>query len=311
VATVVLQSNLGHQHPELRWLHFVADQPSLLDPWLEVRHAGWHLLYLLGLVVLAGALAVGRHGFPRPLTAVVAAAVAAVLVSGWVQTRPPTTAQVAAVVDRLEWPQAHQVCERRAGVRYCAYPTYRAWIAEWEVPVQGVLARLPAAARGRELEVGQRVWTSDLDDLHSRVQARLHLARVWRADGAVHPGLMWFIRDRIGDNTQLPRAQLALGYQAAAWAVGLPPASAWPPRACDAGGQARVVAAIWLAGRGADVVAAARLLDLPAERVAAVVAARWPRLLDPATPAAELLGALGVPAPEAGKPTAEAPPCPS
>jgi hypothetical protein len=122
VVTVVLQSNLGHQDPELRWLHFVADQPSVLDPWLEVRHAGWHAVYLLGLVVLAGTLAVRRHGFPRRLTAVAAAAVAVVLVSGWVQTRPPTGAEVAAVVDRLERPEAHQVCERRAGVRYCASP---------------------------------------------------------------------------------------------------------------------------------------------------------------------------------------------
>jgi hypothetical protein len=125
VATVVLQSNLGHEHPELRWLHFVADQPAVLDPWLEVRHAGWHLVYLLGLVVLAGTLAVGRHGFPRPLTAAVATAVAVVLASGWAQTRPPTAAQVTAVVDRLERPEAHQVCETRPSARYCAYPTYR------------------------------------------------------------------------------------------------------------------------------------------------------------------------------------------
>jgi hypothetical protein len=363
VATIILQSNFGHRHPELRWLHFVADQPAVLDPWLEIRHAGWHLLYLLGLVVLAGALAVGRHGFPRRLTAVVAAAVAVVLASGWVQTRPPTATQVAAVVGRLERPEAHQFCERRVGVRYCAYPTYRDWIGLWDVPVRGVLARLPAAARGRELEVRQRLWPSDLDDLHPRIQGGLNPARVWRADGAVHPGLIWFIKDRIGDNLQLPGAELALGYQAAAWAVGLPPATAWPPGACDAGGQARVVAAIWLAGqatpgagralralagrlersgatmaaparfdfvdayetatrpsyapeqgsagRGADVVAAARLLDRPADRVAEALAARWERLVDPATPSRVLLAELGVATPATARPIAGAPPCPS
>jgi hypothetical protein len=364
VATVVLQSNWGHRHPELRWLHFVAGEP-VLDSWLDIRHAGWHLVYLVGLVVLAGTLAVGRHGFPRALTALVAAAVAVVLVAGWVQTRPPTATQVAAVVDRLERPQAHQVCEGRAGVLYCAYPTYRAWIDAWDVPVRGVLARLPAAGRGRELVVRQRLWPSNLADLHPRIRAELDPARVWRADGAVHPGLSWFIKDRVGDNLQLPRAELALGYQAAAWAVGLPPATAWPPRACDAGGQARAVAAMWLAGqatpgagralreraarierqgaaamsapagfdfvdsygptgavaglvpeqgsagRGADVVAAARLLDRPADRVAAALADRWGRLVDPATPSGTLLGELGVAVPAAGTPTGQAPPCPS
>jgi hypothetical protein len=362
VATIVLQSNWGHQHHELRWLHFVAAEP-FLDPWLEVRHAGWHLVYLLGLVVLAGALAVGRHGPSRLLAAVVATAMAMVLVASWVQTRPPTAAQAAAIVDRLERPEAHQVCEQRASVRYCAYPVYRDWIAEWELPVRGVLARLPHAARDGELQVRQRLWPSSHADLHPKVQAGLDPALAWRADGAVHPGLGWFIRDRVGDNLQLPRGQLALGYQAAAWAVGLPPATAWPPRACDAAGQARVVVATWLAGqatpgasqalralaariersaaamalpasfdfvdnynpgvnggrvpeqgsagRGADVVAASRLLDRPAGQVAAVLTARWARLLDPATPSGELLGTLGVPVPAAGRPIGEAPSCPS
>ena len=51
------------------------------------------------------------------------------------------------------------------------------------------------------------------------------------------------------------------------------------------------------AGHGADVVAAARLLDLPRDRVAGVAAARWERLTDPAAPAGELLAAVGLAAP--------------
>jgi hypothetical protein len=363
VATIVLQSNWGHQHHEARWLHFVAAGP-VLSLGFELRPAGWHAAYLLGLVVLAGALAVARHGLRRPLAAVGATAVTVVLVSAWLQTRPPTPTQVTAIVDRLERPEASQVCQRRGQVRYCAYPTYRDWIDEWERPVQGVLARLPAAARGRGLEVRQRLWPVQLAELHPRVQARLDPARAWPADGDVHPGMMWFVRDWVPDTTQLPRAQLALGYQVAAWAVGLPPAAAWPPRACDAAGQARVVAAMWLAGqatpgagqalraeaariqrsaatialpasfdfvdyylagerpvdpvpeqgsagRGAEVVAAARLLDRPADQVAAVLAARWERLVAPATPSRALLDELGVAAPAAARPIGEAPPCPS
>jgi hypothetical protein len=364
LATIVLQSNWGHLDHELRWLHFVAGgTPSAVDPWLEVRHAGWHLSYLLALVVLAGALALARHGLPRALAGVLAGAVAVALVAGWVQTRPPAAAQVAAIVDRLERPEAHQVCERYGEVRYCAYPTYRDWIAEWRAPIEGVLARVPAPVRARGLEVDQRLWTSFLADLHPQVRARLDPARVWRADGALHPGLGWFVTDHLGDIVELPRAQLALGFQAAAWAVGLPSAVAWPPRACGAAGQARLVAALWLAGqatpeagralrteaariersaatmalpaaldfvdyypieggpvrvpeqgaagRGADVVAAARLLDRPADRVAAVLAGRWERVVDPATPSKALLAELGVVAPAAGRPIGEAPPCPS
>jgi hypothetical protein len=108
LATIVLQVNWGDEHYELRWLHFVAWEPAMaLDPWLEVRHAGWHLVYLLGLVVLAGLVAVARHGLDRLVATAAAAAVAVVLVSGWVQTRPPGAGQVAAIVDHLQRPGVH------------------------------------------------------------------------------------------------------------------------------------------------------------------------------------------------------------
>jgi hypothetical protein len=364
LATIVLQVNWGDEQYELRWLHFVAWEPAMaLDPWLDVRHAGWHLVYLLGLVALAAVAAVARHGLTRPLAAVAAAAVAVVLVSGWVQTRPPTTGQVATIVDHLHRPEAHQVCEDRPGVRYCAYPTYRDWIDLWDVPVQGVLARLPAAVRERELVVRQRLRPDNVTDLHPLVLDRLDPARVWAADGAVHPGLEWYTSGNPAVVLPLQRGELALSHQVAAWAVGLPPTAARNGWHCVAGGQARTVLAMWLAGqategagralreraaaigdggaltelatldgypgpygtewfmgepgsagRGADVVAATRLLDLPADRVAAAAAARWGRLTDPATPARELLAAVRVAAPAppapAAAPAEEGPRCP-
>jgi hypothetical protein len=361
VATVVLQLNWGAEDHRWRWLHFVAWEPVTVDPWLEVRPAGWHLTYLLGLVVLAGALAVARHGLRRPLAAVLAGAVAVVLVSGWAQTRPPSAGQVAAIVDRLERPEAHQLCQRHGQVRYCFYPTYRDWVDQWRGPIEGVLAQLPVAARGRELLVRQRVPPSTVAALHPEVRARLAPARVWRADGALHPGLGWYTPGNPAVVLPLQRAELSLAYQAAAWAVGLPPAATWPPAACDAGGQARTVAALWLAGaatpgagralrwraaeverggpaalagpapvdfeprgpdewqglvaepgstgRGADLVAAARLLDVPPDRVAGALTARWDRLTAPATPAGELLGPLGMAAAAVGS-GGKGTPCP-
>lgn len=141
------------------------------------------------------------------------------------------------------------MCQDRAGVRYCAYPTYRAWIAEWEVPVRGVLARLPAAARDRELVVGQRVRPDNVTDLHPLVLERLDPTRVWPADGAVHPGLEWYTPGNPAVVLSLQRGELALAHQVAAWAVGLPPTAARPGRRCLAAGQARTVLAMWLAGQ--------------------------------------------------------------
>jgi hypothetical protein len=362
LATIVLQVNWGDEQYELRWLHFVAWEPAMaLDPWLDIRHAGWHLVYLLGLVGLACVAALARHGLSRPLPAVAAAAVAVVLVAGWVQTRPPTATQVAGIVDHLHRPEAHQVCEDRDGVHYCAYPTYRAWIDAWAVPVQGVLARLPAAGRDRELVVRQRVRLDNVTDLHPLVLERLDPTRVWPADGAVHPGLEWYTPGNPAVVLPLQRGELALAHQVAAWAVGLPPTPARTGWRCVAAGQARTVLAMWLAGqatpgagralleraaavgygsaltelatldgysgpdgiewfmgepgsagRGADVVAAAQLLDLAPERVAAVAAVRWERLTDPATPASELLAAVGVGAatPAPAPPGEEGPACP-
>lgn len=51
------------------------------------------------------------------------------------------------------------------------------------------------------------------------------------------------------------------------------------------------------AGRGADVVMAARLLALPADRVEKVAATNWALLTDPATPAATLFQLLGTSTP--------------
>jgi hypothetical protein len=237
IAIIVLQINFGYQDARWRWLHF-ASGDAYATPF-DIRHDGWHLVWLVGLVLLGVMLALARHGLTRQVVAAAAVALALLAVSGWAQTRPPDPTLVAARVDELVRPAAHQVCAPRAGATYCAYPAYRRWITLWAAPVHGVLSVVPAEGRTRPLVVRQRALPTDFHDLLPEVAAGLDPAAVWRADGIVHPGLGWKLDDH----------QLTLGFQTAAWAVGLPAAVAWPGEACTAGGQARVVTALWLAGQ--------------------------------------------------------------
>lgn len=344
IATVVLQSNFWHQDHRWRWLHFARGDD--FNATFDVGHDGWHVVWLLGLVGLGVFFAFARHGLSRPVVTAGGLALVLLVVSGWAQTRPLSDSRLAARAAQLADPAAHQVCEERTGVRYCAYPTYREWIPLWEAPVRGVLSRLPAGAGagpGTPLEVRQRPNLTISDDLIPPLRDRLDPNAVWPADTAVHPGMTWRHDDH----------PLVIAFQAASWAVGLPPAASWPnPQACSAGGQARVVSAMWLAGqsgaraegllrrraaelerdgqralvalqpmdvlpnwegehgvenayeaevgaagRGADLVAAARLLTLPTEKVTAMIKANWDRVVDPTTPASTLFELLEQPVP--------------
>lgn len=269
--------------------------------------------------------------------------------AGWFQTRPATAAQNQAMADYLARPAAHQVCEVHDGVRYCAYRDHRDAIDVWRTPVEAVLARLPDAARRRELAVVQRPETTgpagncgrapDLDTLPDPVARRLTPEQLWPADGQVHPGFEW--------PDQFTCAALAHGLfvavQTGAWAVGLPPAPWDDHRRCTADGQARSLAALWLGaqtspgaadalrsmdspatddGQGhvdgpmwgvtwhrAELRGALALLDRPAADVGAVLAAHWDRWVDPATPSAELLAAVGL-APSTANPVPVSGDCP-
>ena len=56
-------------------------------------------------------------------------------------------------------------------------------------------------------------------------------------------------------------------------------------------------AEVGAAGRGADVVAAARLLALRTEKVAAMINTNWDSLVDPSTPVSTLFELLEQPVP--------------
>jgi hypothetical protein len=166
---------------------------------------------------------------------------------------------------------------------------------------------------------------------------------MWPSDGDVHATFDW-----------TPDHELSLGYQVGAWATGLPRVLGPGAHACSAGGQARVVVAMWLAaratpaaahvarrraaqlvsdgrpallrlqpvdaaetyaadtgtgptyeeelasaGRGADLVAATMLLDVPRNALEAALGGHWRELVDPATPSSRLFEVLGLPMPAA------------
>jgi hypothetical protein len=261
--------NMPHSHP-VRFLGFLAEPTSVGDPALEIRPAWWHLLYLAALVTVMCGVALARDGVPRRLVAVMVATISVAAVAGWVQTRPPSDSQVAAMVSYITQPVAHQTCEQRQDVRYCAYPPSRHLIDEWEARVTGVFALVPPSVAQRPVEVIQRIPTtignSDcgpqpfVAGLPAKVADQLSPQTIWPDDGNLHPDLgngSFPCDDR-------PTNQLFTAVQAGAWAVGLPPTPHNDDQRCTADGQARAAVALWL-GAVATPNGAALLRDLSSE----------------------------------------------
>lgn len=255
-----------------RFLAFIADPTSVAADFLEVRPAGWHLLYVGGLVVVMAGVALARDGMRRPVAAILGAGLLVTASAGWMQTRPPSTARENEMVAYLTDPAAHQICEESAGVRYCAYPGFTADRPEWRERVDATLALLPAAAVDvrSPLSVIQRaaitVSNDDCapvafeDTLPPGVAAHLSPSELWPADGHVHPGF---------DEESFPCSDRSvngffLAVQTGAWAVGLPAAPHDRNERCTASGQARAAVALW-AGAAGSPDGARTLRDVASE----------------------------------------------
>lgn len=256
----------------LRFLAFIADPTSAGADFLEVRPAGWHLLYLGGLVVVMAGVALARERLARPVAVVLGVGVLVSVGAGWMQTRPPSTARENAMVAYLTDPAGHQACEESAGVRYCPYPGFTADVLEWRERVDATLALLPAAAVDVRppLAVIQRAPIIVSSDdcapvpfegaLPPGVAARLSPVALWPADGHVHPGF---------EEESFPCSDrdvngFFLAVQTGAWAVGLPPAPHDRNERCTASGEARAAVALW-AGAAASPDGARTLRDVADE----------------------------------------------
>jgi hypothetical protein len=244
-------------------------------PELVIRPIGWHLLYLAGLAVTFGAMALARHEVRGRRMAALAAGFAVVVLAGAVQTLPPDPARQDAFLQMALRPEAFQVCETRGAVRYCAYPAYAPWIDRWEMPIGSVLGLVPATARP-EVEVRQTFSNTYSSHLPEGSGRRLDEQRSLKAQAGsvvLTPGTRWGRNQKEGDH------ELGLAIVVASWSVGLPRTPAdveltagdvrrlvrqvsrgeredYRARLLSEGygqcsllGQARAVVALWLAGQ--------------------------------------------------------------
>ncbi|WP_372504619.1 ABC transporter permease [Streptomyces lavenduligriseus] len=122
------------------------------------RPAAWHALYLAGLALTAGLLAVllsGSRG--RSVQAAVAAALAVTVLGGVAQTRDVPEATAAARQRASLTPEKEQTCLRRGTSEYCAFPEWVPRTAEWDRVVRGVRSLAGGPAQGQKLLVRQRL----------------------------------------------------------------------------------------------------------------------------------------------------------
>ena len=122
---------------------------------LVIRPAGWHLLYLTGIILIFSATALTRRGSRARLLPLFLAGAAAFVLGTVGQLTPASASQRAELVALMEHPEDHQVCEERNGVTYCAYPAYIGWIDRWAAPIEGALEQIPIADRPDDLTVRQ------------------------------------------------------------------------------------------------------------------------------------------------------------
>lgn len=244
-------------------------------PELVIRPTGWHLLYLAGLALILGAIALARHELRGRRAAALAAGLAVVILAGAIQTRPPDPTRREEFLEMTLRPEPFQVCETRGSVRYCAYPAYVGWIDRWEPPIASVLRRVPAKARP-QVEVEQtfsNTWSSHLPEGSGRRLEKEHARALELGSAVLTPGTRW------GRNQAEGQHEFGVALVVAAWSVGLPRTLAdiaptrkdirkileqvnpsereevrnrlltEGPGNCSMQGQARAVVALWLAGQ--------------------------------------------------------------
>lgn len=252
----------------LRFLGFIAEDANTRADFLEVRPAGWHLLYVGGLVVAMAGIALARDGLRRPTVVVLGIGLLVAAGAGWMQTRPISEAVEDEMVAQLRDPARYQRCEDAGRVRYCAYEEFLDDVPSWQAVVGATTSLVPAGLDHRPpLAVTQRPprITGDPDcapmrfeeTLPPSVADRLSPEVLWPADDDVHPP---FSEESFPCSDEDVHG-FFLAVQTGAWAVGLPPAPHHDDVRCTATGQARAPIALW-AGAAASRDGAATLREV-------------------------------------------------
>jgi hypothetical protein len=301
----------GTSDGDTRWFMPVVVEAtaSTLPSDLIGRPAAWHALYLAGLALCAGLVAVLAAGGRKPVVmAGIAGAVAMTLVGGVAQTGGDSPELVKARERATVNPDEMHSCVRRDGSTYCVFPEWGPRVADWA----GVVDRVRSLAGGSAHE--QKVV------VRQRIEARYGLS----GDGALTPlerphevtvGTRWG-GNRVPEFSAAVAGVLVAGNEKASTSM------------CDG----RMVTVMWLAlGWESDPVAALRrvrlddsvtgsalvlqptdgmymtdaqtevlreLLDRPRGEVTARVKSHWAELTEPKVTAARAARLLGVKAPE-------------
>ncbi|MFH9006931.1 ABC transporter permease [Streptomyces afghaniensis] len=294
-----------------RWFMPVVDEPTTntLPSDLIGRPATWHALYLAGLALCAGLVAVLAAGGRKPvMLAGAAGAVAMTLVGGVAQTGGDSPGLVKARERATLNPDQVQSCHRRDGSTYCAFPEWGPRVADWAGVVDRVRSLAGGSAHDQDVVVRQRI------------EARYGLS----GDSALTPlerphevtvGTRWG-GNRVPEFSAAVAGVLVAGSEKASTSM------------CDG----RMVTVMWLAlGWESDPMAALRrvrlddsvtgsalvlqptdgmymttaqtevlreLLDRPRGEVTARVKSHWAELTEPKVTAARAARLLGVKAPE-------------
>ncbi|GAA4555480.1 ABC transporter permease [Streptomyces collinus] len=294
-----------------RWLLPAVEEPTsnTLPSDLMGRPAAWHALYLAGLALFLGLVAVLVAGGRKPaVLAGAAGALAMTLVGGVAQSGGDSPQLVKARERATVHPEQVQSCVRRDGSTYCAYPEWGPQVGDWAAVVDRVRSLAGGGAHGQDVVVRQRV------------DARYGLSGDAALDPLKRPhevtvGTQWG-GNRVPEFSAAVAGVLIAGDEEAATSI------------CDG----RIVPLMWLAvGWESDPLAALRrvrlndtvtgsdsvlqptnglymteaqtevlraLLDLPRDEAAARVKDRWDDLTAPKITAARAAGLLGLPAPE-------------
>ncbi|WP_128379833.1 ABC transporter permease [Streptomyces cavernae] len=159
VLTGTIMSVSGNPH-WLQWLGPVVMEigAAPLPSDLLGRPAGWHALYLAGLVVLMVCLAVLRSGGRTvPVKAVTALALAATVAGVYGQSPSESEELRAARLEATRHPEKVQSCVDRGTAAYCFFPEWETRVKDWQPVVQGVQSLAGGPAAAARLTVRQRV----------------------------------------------------------------------------------------------------------------------------------------------------------
>jgi hypothetical protein len=218
-----------------------------------------HLAELAGLIALVVAITVWRSLPARRITGLVAAA--SLVLTGWstwAQERPVPVSQVTRLVYEATRPDRTQLCSASQAVRYCYYPAFGPMVARWSVPVNAVLALLPARP-GRQLTIRQPsslIAGPPLIPVHSgSVLSTVEAGLGNYVNYASEPADSILTSQNWGLGSAAGVSQLALTAQVATWAVD--PALSIASGKCLPLGQAREPIMIWLAAAATTATRAA------------------------------------------------------